>query len=354
MAGLCEGGNEPPGSLKASKKYQVVFAVDVDGATCLRQSLTHRQKFSYKLSVDVPKHLVTRSTKPAAAWKEPRINHLGPFHTVMRVSVTPAHELIALSHDMPQRGLLDLAGCIKITLDLMGGEKRGEVHGIADSGSHRRIDIITFEPGERQVYILDQTIRFGTHQNQPEEHVWADEHPHAVEERRHQYRFSINVWIGILGDRLRAIRATTEINWGSLSGRIGCLAGVCHVSKDYRCGSCMMAHQHIFSAITESYPAFARIGLRENPGINLNQVTCPDRDSNPGHLVSRPDALTVTPQVWTPNLNPLDFWLSRTTRSISKKLDFAGMDDWFKAFSITVGRRKTRRRFYRGVVGYKV
>ncbi|KAJ4451330.1 hypothetical protein ANN_02792 [Periplaneta americana] len=47
---------------------------------------------------------------------------------------------------------------------------------------------------------------------------------------------------------------------------------------------------------TESYPAFARIELRENPGKNLNQVTCPDRDSNPGHLVSRPDALTVTPQ----------------------------------------------------------
>ncbi|KAJ4429305.1 hypothetical protein ANN_26309 [Periplaneta americana] len=49
---------------------------------------------------------------------------------------------------------------------------------------------------------------------------------------------------------------------------------------------------------TESYPAFARIALRENPGKNLNQVTCPDRDSNLGHLVSQPDALTVTPQVW--------------------------------------------------------
>ncbi|KAJ4433095.1 hypothetical protein ANN_15352 [Periplaneta americana] len=48
---------------------------------------------------------------------------------------------------------------------------------------------------------------------------------------------------------------------------------------------------------TESYPAFAHLGLRENPGKNLNQVTCPDRESNPGHLVSRPDALIVTPQV---------------------------------------------------------
>ncbi|KAJ4431802.1 hypothetical protein ANN_20407 [Periplaneta americana] len=54
---------------------------------------------------------------------------------------------------------------------------------------------------------------------------------------------------------------------------------------------------------TESYPAFARIGLRENPRKNLNQVTCPDRVWNPGHLVSRPDALTVTPQSAALELN---------------------------------------------------
>ncbi|KAJ4450684.1 hypothetical protein ANN_02113 [Periplaneta americana] len=47
---------------------------------------------------------------------------------------------------------------------------------------------------------------------------------------------------------------------------------------------------------TESYPAFARIGLSENPGKNLNQVTCLDQDSNPGNLISQPDALTVTPK----------------------------------------------------------
>ncbi|KAJ4432304.1 hypothetical protein ANN_20923 [Periplaneta americana] len=51
---------------------------------------------------------------------------------------------------------------------------------------------------------------------------------------------------------------------------------------------------------TESYPAFARIGLRENTGKNLNQITSPDRDLNPGHLVLRPDALTATPQENTP------------------------------------------------------
>ncbi|KAJ4448614.1 hypothetical protein ANN_00004 [Periplaneta americana] len=31
---------------------------------------------------------------------------------------------------------------------------------------------------------------------------------------------------------------------------------------------------------TESYPAFAHIGLRENPGKNLSQVTSPNRESN--------------------------------------------------------------------------
>ncbi|KAJ4448287.1 hypothetical protein ANN_10301 [Periplaneta americana] len=59
---------------------------------------------------------------------------------------------------------------------------------------------------------------------------------------------------------------------------------------------------------TESYPAFARIALTKNLGKNLNQVTCPDRDSNPGHLVSRPDALTVTPQVWTHTVHDVYLW----------------------------------------------
>ncbi|KAJ4427487.1 hypothetical protein ANN_25135 [Periplaneta americana] len=34
---------------------------------------------------------------------------------------------------------------------------------------------------------------------------------------------------------------------------------------------------------TESYPVFEHIGLRENPRENLNQVTFPNWDSNPGH-----------------------------------------------------------------------
>ncbi|KAJ8869089.1 hypothetical protein PR048_030651 [Dryococelus australis] len=33
-------------------------------------------------------------------------------------------------------------------------------------------------------------------------HAWAQENSHTVEEAKHQHRFSINVWAGIIGDRL--------------------------------------------------------------------------------------------------------------------------------------------------------
>jgi hypothetical protein len=33
-------------------------------------------------------------------------------------------------------------------------------------------------------------------------HIWADENPHAIVQFRHQYEFSVNEWVGILGDHL--------------------------------------------------------------------------------------------------------------------------------------------------------
>ncbi|KAJ4445776.1 hypothetical protein ANN_12461 [Periplaneta americana] len=91
---------------------------------------------------------------------------------------------------------------------------------------------------------------------------------------------------------------------------------------------------------TESYPAFVRIGLRENPRENRNHVTCPDRDSNPGHLVSRPDALTVTPQVWAHEV------LLRPTCTRQKFVTFLIYDfltaDWMtKASQLNNNRRSS-------------
>src|SRR5678816_2810305 len=33
-------------------------------------------------------------------------------------------------------------------------------------------------------------------------HIWADENPHAIVESRHQHQFSLNVWVGIVGGPL--------------------------------------------------------------------------------------------------------------------------------------------------------
>ena len=44
-----------------------------------------------------------------------------------------------------------------------------EVHGIAENGSVRRIDIIAFKPGASEGYIIDPTIRFESHIGQAEE-----------------------------------------------------------------------------------------------------------------------------------------------------------------------------------------
>ncbi|KAJ4433030.1 hypothetical protein ANN_15287 [Periplaneta americana] len=81
---------------------------------------------------------------------------------------------------------------------------------------------------------------------------------------------------------------------------------------------------------TDSYPAFAHIGLRENPGKNLNQVTCPNRESNPDHLVSRPDALTVTPQVSTGYTK----WDRRKNEDILQELNLSSILDYISRYQL--------------------
>ncbi|KAJ4436412.1 hypothetical protein ANN_19045 [Periplaneta americana] len=58
-----------------------------------------------------------------------------------------------------------------------------------------------------------------------------------------------------------------------------------------------MPRNHKVGSSTESYPAFARIGLRENPGKKTSDNLL--RQLNPGHLSFAARPLTVTPQVWT-------------------------------------------------------
>ena len=44
-----------------------------------------------------------------------------------------------------------------------------EVHGLASTGSTRRIDIIAYEPNSKKGYIIDPTVRFEHHVGQPDD-----------------------------------------------------------------------------------------------------------------------------------------------------------------------------------------
>ncbi|KAJ4447114.1 hypothetical protein ANN_09114 [Periplaneta americana] len=136
---------------------------------------------------------------------------------------------------------------------------------ISGWGNTRRIDIIAFKESTRSGFIIDPTVRFETNEEQPVEvdkeknNICNPTIPYYLQKYQLEELEVIGLLVGARGDN------AGEVSPGSS---------------------------------TESRPAFARIGLRENPGKNLNQVTCPDRDSNPGHLVSQPDVLTVTPQTY--------------------------------------------------------
>lgn len=65
-------------------------------------------------------------------------------------------------------------------------------------------------------------------QNFHNRHVWAEENPHSVIESRHQYQFSVNVWIGIVDEHL-----------------IGPHFLPLRLTGESRCITCMMVLQHI-------------------------------------------------------------------------------------------------------------
>ncbi|KAJ4427554.1 hypothetical protein ANN_25202 [Periplaneta americana] len=60
-----------------------------------------------------------------------------------------------------------------------------EVYGISSEGSNRRIDIIAFKPPSLEGYIIDPTVRFESHEHQPEE---------VHEEKRNIYGPSISFY----------------------------------------------------------------------------------------------------------------------------------------------------------------
>ncbi|KAJ4447269.1 hypothetical protein ANN_09273 [Periplaneta americana] len=93
----------------------------------------------------------------------------------------------------------------------------------------------------------DGVVNFGN------QHVWADENLHAVEETRHQHRFSANVRAGVLSDRLIWPYVLSQRLTGARyqDYPINVLPTLPeHVPCQQRLQMWLIAHQHILSAMS--------------------------------------------------------------------------------------------------------
>ncbi|KAJ4442049.1 hypothetical protein ANN_11915 [Periplaneta americana] len=190
MAGLCEGGNEPPGSLKASQMD--------DARMCLSVALTAtRHGATVANHVKVTKLLKEKDAagKPVLCGASLRdevtgkewdvrakciINATGPMTDTIRKMdnpkvkeiccpssgvhiVLPGYYSEAL-HNICHHAVRSM---LAEALKEVGFTVHQEVQGVATQGSVRRIDIIAIK--NNSAYILDPTIRFETHADQPHE-----------------------------------------------------------------------------------------------------------------------------------------------------------------------------------------
>ncbi|KAJ4443105.1 hypothetical protein ANN_04755 [Periplaneta americana] len=121
MAGLCEGGNEPPGSLKATSPIPEITTQDNLHCHNEVESLAH----------------VLGSCPHGEALRNAR------HHQVRSIIATALKDADYNTFE--------------------------EVHGLSVTGSTRRIDIIAFKESTRSGFIIDPTVRFETDEEQPAE-----------------------------------------------------------------------------------------------------------------------------------------------------------------------------------------
>jgi hypothetical protein len=112
---------------------------------------------------------------------------------------------------------------------------------------------------------------------------------------RHQHRFSINVWVGIVGDQLLGPVVLPNRLTGAVYHRFFVnqyFWNMCLFINDNTCGSCMTGHYLIFSALSRQH---------------LNQ-TFSEQWIGRGGPVNWPAR--------SPDRNPLDFWLWRHLKTL--------------------------------------
>ncbi|KAJ4452254.1 hypothetical protein ANN_03772 [Periplaneta americana] len=154
MVGLCEGGNEPPGSLKASQLSLMLAGNEFQS---LDRAIVKEDEYE-EVRWDV-RSLHGRSLDGS------RCKYCNEIKTLVHVLGSCQHgELLRNSRHHNIRKLVAQA------LRSISFEVHEEVHCVAsEGGGIRRADIVALDKTNSKGFILDPTVRFEMSQTQPSE-----------------------------------------------------------------------------------------------------------------------------------------------------------------------------------------
>ncbi|KAJ4444077.1 hypothetical protein ANN_05866 [Periplaneta americana] len=214
MAGLCEGGNEPPGSLKASKPpglFRFQKKVDLSISSLVFRRLVFLEVYSPIVSRVV---VITEDVQ--------NVHLLLEYRPHIDVSLTCEHdpklqEFCVCPQNMPQfdsEGIPNQAPETNKPMILNGLTSRnreGSDQALSPADYPARVRFCQWFLQQCGVNLNFPALVLFTDEAQftrdgitnfHNQHVWAYENPRATVPSHHQVRFSLNMWAGIIGDRL--------------------------------------------------------------------------------------------------------------------------------------------------------
>ncbi|KAJ4427439.1 hypothetical protein ANN_25061 [Periplaneta americana] len=178
MAGLCEGGNEPPGSLKAT----IDIFIKARAETYLRiRAVSKKQP---KTKQDKTHSYIRNCQEKYKAWCKELPGADAMVETMDRKKRHYVPQFIFCSHPFLMYQFVNkktysrrcgtirhhrIRSMIAEALRKKGLTVHEEVHGISQEGSCRRIDMLAILPGSTSAYIIDPTVRSEAQEQQPAE-----------------------------------------------------------------------------------------------------------------------------------------------------------------------------------------
>ncbi|KAJ4447333.1 hypothetical protein ANN_09337 [Periplaneta americana] len=156
MTALCEGGNEPAGSLKAICKGVVTYSEDPKNISWIsnRRGISSSE---WTNAIKMSTNIAAVRSVPGRSFQDQKCRHPGcsEVETLGHVlGYCPKGELLRNNRHHKVRS------SIATTLRKAKWEVYEEVHCLTENGSTRRTDIVAIDRRNQRSLILDPTVRF--------------------------------------------------------------------------------------------------------------------------------------------------------------------------------------------------